>query len=105
MVDMTLRQRPLQFLDPLRRIRGAGNHLLHLINEILDLSKIEAGRLELEFEDADLKPLIDELAMTAAPLADKNANRLEVRCPDDIGRIHTDVTRLRQIMLNLLSGQ
>ena len=92
------------FIEPLQRIRGAGNHLLHLINEILDLSKIEAGRLELHFEDIDLKPLIDELAMTAAPLADKNGNQLEIRCPDDIGRMHTDVTRLRQVMLNLLSN-
>ena len=73
------------FIEPLRRIRGAGNHLLHLINEILDLSKIEAGRLELHYEDIDVKPLIDEIAMTAAPLADKNGNRLEIRCPDDIG--------------------
>jgi signal transduction histidine kinase len=92
------------FIEPLRRIRGAGNHLLHLINEILDLSKIEAGRLELHFEDIELKSLIDELAMTAAPLADKNGNQLEIRRPDDIGRMHTDVTRLRQIMLNLLSN-
>ncbi len=93
-----------EFLDPLRRIRGAGNHLLHLINEILDLSKIEAGRLELHFEDADLKPLIAEFAMTAQSLAEKNHNQLEIHCPDDIGNMHTDVTRLRQIMLNLLSN-
>ncbi|MEM7021370.1 MAG: response regulator [Pseudomonadota bacterium] len=92
------------FVEPLQRIRNAGNHLLHLINEILDLSKIEAGRLELHLEDIDLKPLIEELAMTAAPLADKNGNRLEVVCPDDIGAMHGDVTRVRQIMLNLLSN-
>jgi CheY-like chemotaxis protein/anti-sigma regulatory factor (Ser/Thr protein kinase) len=92
------------FIDPLRRIRGAGNHLLHLINEILDLSKIEAGKLDLEHSEIDLKPLIGEIALTAAPLADKNSNRLEIRCPDDIGRMRTDVTRLRQVMLNLLSN-
>ncbi len=92
------------FIDPLRRIRGAGNHLLHLINEILDLSKIEAGRLELHYEDIDVKPLVEELAMTAAPLADKNGNRLEIRCPDDIGRMRSDMTRVRQVMLNLLSN-
>jgi signal transduction histidine kinase len=84
------------FIDPLRRIRGAGNHLLHLINEILDLSKIEAGKLDLEYEEIDLKPLIDEIALTAAPLAAKNGNRLEIRCPADIGRVRTDVTRLRR---------
>ncbi len=92
------------FIDPLHRIRGAGNHLLQLINEILDLSKIEAGKLDLEYEEIDLKPLIDEIALTAAPLADKNGNRLEIRCPGDIGRMRTDVTRLRQVMLNLLSN-
>jgi len=92
------------FIEPLRRIRGAGNHLLQLINEILDLSKIEAGRLELHFEDIDVKALVDELAMTAAPLAEKNGNRLEIRCPKDIGRMRVDMTRVRQVMLNLLSN-
>ena len=92
------------FVEPLQRIRGAGNHLLQLINEILDLSKIEAGRLELHCEHVELKPLIDELALTATPLADKNGNRLDVRCPEDIGAMHADMTRLRQVMLNLLSN-
>jgi signal transduction histidine kinase len=92
------------FIDPLRRIRGAGNHLLHLINEILDLSKIEAGRLELHYEDLEVMPLIDDIAMTAAPLADKNGNRLEVHCPDDIGKMRSDMTRVRQVLLNLLSN-
>ena len=92
------------FIEPLRRIRGAGNHLLHLINEILDLSKIEAGRLELHYEDIEVKPLIDEIAMTAAPLADKNGNRLEIRCPDDIGSMRADMTRVRQVLLNLMSN-
>jgi PAS domain S-box-containing protein len=92
------------FIDPLRRIRGAGNHLLQLINEILDLSKIEAGRLELHYEDIDVKALIDEIAMTAQPLADKNSNRLEIRCPDDIGEMRSDMTRVRQVLLNLMSN-
>jgi PAS domain S-box-containing protein len=92
------------FIEPLRRIRGAGSHLLHLINEILDLSKIEAGRLELHEEEIDVKQLIDEIAMTAAPLADRNGNRLEIRCPDDIGSMRADLTRVRQVLLNLLSN-
>jgi PAS domain S-box-containing protein len=92
------------FIDPLRRIRGAGNHLLQLINEILDLSKIEAGRLELHYEDIDVKALIDEIAMTAQPLADKNGNRLEIHCPDDIGEMCSDMTRVRQVLLNLMSN-
>ena len=91
-------------IEPLRRIHGAGNHLLHLINEILDLSKIEAGRLELHFEEVDLASLLGEVAATARPLADKNGNRLEVRCPDGLGSTVTDLTRLRQIILNLLSN-
>jgi signal transduction histidine kinase/CheY-like chemotaxis protein len=92
------------FVEPLRRIRGAGNHLLHLINEILDLSKIEAGRLELHYEDIDVKQLVDEIAMTAAPLADKNRNRLEIHCPADIGSMRSDMTRVRQVLLNLVSN-
>ena len=92
------------FLDPLDRIHRAGNHLLHLINEILDLSKIEAGRLELHFEEVDVASLIHDVAATARPLAEKNGNRLEVRCPDDLGGAVTDLTRLRQVILNLLSN-
>ena len=91
-------------IEPLRRIRGAGNHLLHLINDILDLSKIEAGRLELHLEEVDLAGLIHDVAATARTLAEKNRNRLEVRCPDGLGSTVTDLTRLRQIMLNLLSN-
>lgn len=92
------------FLEPLRRIRGAGNHLLQLINEILDLSKIEAGRLELHEEPIDIEALVGELAMTAAPLAERNGNRLEMRCPEGIGSMTADLTRVRQVMLNLLSN-
>jgi hypothetical protein len=92
------------FLDPLDRIHRAGNHLLHLINEILDLSKIEAGRLELHIEEVDVRALVHEAAATAEALAAKNHNRLEVRCPDDLGTMRTEPVRLRQIILNLLSN-
>ena len=93
-----------ELLEPLDRIHRAGNHLLHLINEILDLSKIEAGRLELHLEEVDLASLIHDVAATVRPLADNNGNHLKVRCPDRLGRTVTDVTRLRQIILNLLSN-
>jgi PAS domain S-box-containing protein len=92
------------FVEPLDRIHRAGNHLLHLINEILDLSKIEAGRLELHLEEVDVAALIHDIATTAEALAAKNHNRLEVRCPDDLGSMHTEPTRIRQILLNLLSN-
>ena len=92
------------YIEPLARISGAGKHLLHLINEVLDLSKVEAGRMELHLEDIDVAWLIDMLATTAQPLADKNGNRLTIHCPGDCGAIHADLMRVRQIMLNLLSN-
>ena len=92
------------YIEPLERVCGAGKHLLHLINEILDLSKVEAGRIELHFEDIAVAELIGVLRTTVQPLADKNGNRLTVHCPDAFGAIHADLTRVRQIVLNLLSN-
>jgi PAS domain S-box-containing protein len=91
-------------LEPLQRIHRAGNHLLDLINEILDLSKIEAGKLELHPEELNVAALIEDLAKTAAPLAERNGNRLDVRCAADIARIYADPLRMRQVLLNLLSN-
>ena len=92
------------YVEPLERVSRAGRHLLHLINEILDLSKIEAGRMEIHLEDIDVAALVGELATTAQPLADKKGNRLTVQCPDDFGAMHGDPTRVRQVVLNLLSN-
>ncbi len=91
-------------VEPLSRISGAGRHLLDLINEVLDLSKIEAGKLELHYEAFEAKTLANDLAGAAQPLAAKNENRLEVILPDDPGRIWSDQMRVRQIVLNLLSN-
>ncbi len=91
-------------IEPLQRISGAGNHLLHLINEILDLSKIEAGKIELHLEDFDIRTLVQDAVQTVQPMAEKNGNRLIVHCPEDLGRMHADVTRVRQVVLNLLSN-
>jgi PAS domain S-box-containing protein len=91
-------------LEPLRRVHRAGTHLLELINQVLDLSKIEAGKLELSLETVTLPPLIDEVIGTARPLAEQNKNRLAVDCPDDLPPLSVDAMRLRQILLNLLSN-
>src|SRR2546422_4872711 len=90
--------------EPLRRVQRAGTHLLGLINQVLDLSKIEAGKLELAPESVNLTPLIDEVIGTAGQLADKNQNRLVVEAQDDLGAVTVDPMRLRQILLNLLSN-
>jgi len=91
-------------LEPLRRVHRAGTHLLGLINQILDLSKIEAGKLELHLESVSILPLIEEVVGTARPLAEQNKNVLTVECPRDLPPIETDAMRLRQIILNLLSN-
>ena len=90
--------------EPLDRIARAGKHLLQLINEVLDLSKIEAGKLEMNYEPVVLASLVGDVVGEAEPLAAKNGNRLVVDCPPDIGTVRTDPMRLRQIMLNLLSN-
>jgi signal transduction histidine kinase len=93
-----------QDTEPLDRVLGAGRHLLALINDILDLSKIEAGRMELQLEDFALAPLIDGVVKTIEPLAAKNENRVAVNCDGAIGRLHADQMRLRQALLNLMSN-
>src|SRR5215813_8863334 len=93
-----------QDTEPLDRVLGAGRHLLALINDILDLSKIEAGRMELQLEDFALAPLIDGVVKTIEPLAAKNGNRVAVNCDGAIGKLHADQMRLRQALLNLMSN-
>jgi GAF domain-containing protein len=91
-------------LEPLNRVLKAGRHLLSLINEILDLSKIEAGKLELNIERVAIIPIMEEIAGTGRPLAEQNDNRLVIDCKPDIGTIRADPMRLRQVLLNLLSN-
>jgi len=91
-------------LEPLKRVHNAGAHLLGLINQVLDLSKIEAGKLELSPESVSLAPLIDQVIGTARQLAEQNQNRLLVDAPEDLGTLTVDPMRLRQILLNLLSN-
>ena len=93
-----------QDLEPLDRVLGAGRHLLALINDILDLSKIEAGRMELNLDTFALPPLIDGVVKTIEPLAAKNGNQVAVHCDVAIGTMHADQMRLRQALLNLMSN-
>src|SRR5262244_2556898 len=93
-----------QDTEPLDRVLGAARHLLALINDILDLSKIEAGRMELHLESFLLVPTIEDVAKTVEPMAAKNANRMVIDCPPDLGTIHADQTRFRQALLNLASN-
>jgi signal transduction histidine kinase len=88
----------------LRRIHTAGRHLLSLVNDVLDLSKIEAGRMEMATAPIELCAFLDEVAATVMPLVERNGNRLETRCAADIGTLVGDATKLRQILLNLLGN-
>jgi signal transduction histidine kinase len=90
--------------EPLKRVHAAGSHLLGLINQVLDLSKIEAGKLELNPTTVELVPLIDEVIGTAGQLAQQNQNRLVVEAQGNLGALTVDAMRLRQILLNLLSN-
>jgi signal transduction histidine kinase len=93
-----------ELLPDVRKIRAAGKHLLALINDVLDLSRIEAGRIQLELSSFELAPLIDDLEVTVRPLAEANSNRLEVEVAEGIGEMTADQTRVRQILLNMLSN-
>jgi adenylate cyclase len=90
--------------EPLQRVNRAGTHLLGLINQVLDLSKIEAGKLELNPQTVQLAPLIKDVIGTAGQLAEQNKNRLVVEAQENLGSLTVDPMRLRQILLNLLSN-
>ncbi|MDX1489041.1 MAG: response regulator, partial [Acidiferrobacterales bacterium] len=92
------------FLPDLKNINVAGKHLLGLINEILDLSKIEAGKMELFLENFDVSTLVRDVVATVQPLVEKNANTLQVKCASDLGAMHADLTKVRQALFNLLSN-
>jgi signal transduction histidine kinase len=93
-----------QDTEPLDRVLGAGRHLLALINDILDLSKIEAGRMELALSSFALAPLIADVVKTIEPLAAKNGNKVAAHCGADMGTAYADQMRLRQALLNLMSN-
>jgi CheY-like chemotaxis protein/anti-sigma regulatory factor (Ser/Thr protein kinase) len=92
------------FIPDLKKINQAGNHLLALINDVLDLSKIESGKMEAFAEDFDVSSLIDQVAGTAQPLMSKNNNQFKIERGERLGSAHQDLTKLRQSLLNLLSN-
>jgi signal transduction histidine kinase/CheY-like chemotaxis protein len=91
-------------LEPLERIHGAGNHLLKLINGVLDLSKIEAGKMDVFVEEFDVAAMLADVEAVVRPLMTKNANTLEVRCAPDLGTMRSDQTKVRQNLFNLISN-
>jgi PAS domain S-box-containing protein len=93
-----------EFVPDLQKIRGAGKHLLGLINDILDLSKIEAGKMEVFAEDFELTRFLEEVVATAKPLIDEKGNSLVVESSENLGEVRSDQTKLRQILFNLLSN-
>lgn len=93
-----------EIVPDLQRIRGAGHHLLALINNLLDLSKIEAGKMELTIESFSLPSLIEEVVTTIEPLAQGNRNQVRIECDPAVGEIKSDAIRVRQILFNLLSN-
>jgi signal transduction histidine kinase/DNA-binding response OmpR family regulator len=88
----------------LKKIESAGRHLLGLINDILDLSKIEAGKMDIYLEDVEIVPLLEEVRSIIVPMAEKNGNALEYRLADNLGSMRTDRTKLKQSLLNLFSN-
>ena len=93
-----------EFEDDLERINGAGKHLLGLINDVLDISKIEAGGMEIYLETFAIGPMIQDVVTTIQPLVNKNSNTLDIVCPDSVGDLHADITKVRQGLFNLLSN-
>ena len=93
-----------ELIPDLDKIRTSGRHLLSLINDILDISKIEAGRMDIYLETFDIATLIEEVASTAAPLIEKNGNTLNLHQISNMGSMHGDITKVQQILLNLLSN-
>ncbi|EIJ41095.1 PAS domain S-box [Beggiatoa alba B18LD] len=92
------------YLEDLNKIQVAGRHLLGLINDVLDLSKIEAGKMQFSLEEVDLNTLIAEVESTVKPLVEKKENVLIIERVSELGKMQTDATKLRQMLLNLLSN-
>ena len=93
-----------EFTPDLQKIHASGQHLLELINDILDISKIEAGKMELYIETFGIQEMVEGVAVIIHPLVDRNTNTLEIHCEDSLGSIRADMTKVRQVLFNLLSN-
>jgi len=93
-----------EFVHDLKKIHAAGRHLLSLISDVLDISKIEAGKMDLFLETVDVAQMVSEVVATIHPVVEKNRNRLVVVCPANIGTTHADATKMRQTLFNLLGN-
>ncbi|WP_169167356.1 MULTISPECIES: ATP-binding protein [unclassified Acidovorax] len=102
--DFAERGEPGTALADLGRIKGAARHLLQMINDVLDLSKIEAGKIELHVESFQLAELLDQVVSTTQPLLAVNRNRLQVHCAQGLDPVQSDLTKLRQVLINLVSN-
>jgi signal transduction histidine kinase/CheY-like chemotaxis protein len=91
-------------VDDLKKIRNAGKHLLSLINDVLDLAKIESGKVDIYLESFDVAKLVQDVVDTIKPTCEKNNNRLRIDCPSNVGLMRSDFTKVRQSLFNLLSN-
>lgn len=92
------------YFDDLDKIQSAGRHLLSLINDVLDISKIEAGKHEIFLESFDVREMVEQVSSTVRPLAEKNGNTLAIDCQSEVGVMNSDLTKVRQTLINLLSN-
>src|ERR1700677_2590487 len=92
------------FVADLQKIEKAGKHLLELINGVLDIAKIEAGKMEIHTEAFDVAAMLQDVGATVAPVVEKKGNRFEIHCPANLGMMHTDMTKVRQSLFNLLGN-
>jgi signal transduction histidine kinase/DNA-binding response OmpR family regulator len=91
-------------INDIKKIRNAGKHLLSLINDVLDLAKIESGKVDLYLESFDVNKLVKDVVDTLQPTCEKNNNKMVVNCPDNVGLMRSDFTKVRQSLFNLLSN-
>ncbi len=104
MLEQAEEERLTDFISDLKKVEAAGKHLLGLINSVLDIAKVEAGRMEIHMESFDVAAMLKEVISTIAPVVEKNNNRLEIHTGNDLGAVYSDLTKVRQSLFNLLGN-